>query len=74
MLTGDFVERIGLVTCERALLGHSAKEEASLRSDSRVFDSFPCSAVMSVQGVVLSKMMRSERAKRTVTQATCHET
>ena len=36
VLTADFDERLGLITCERSLLGHSAKEETSLRSDAGV--------------------------------------
>ena len=36
MFTADFNEDRGLITCERALLVHSAKEETSLRSDAGV--------------------------------------
>ena len=74
MLTADFDERVGLKTFEKALLDQLAKDWTSLRSSAWFFDSLKYSAEVSVQEVVLSRMMRTERAKRTVTQAMCHET
>ena len=57
--------------CERALLGHSAKEETSLRSGSGVLTHSSLQRWVSVQQVVKSRMMRTERAKRTVTEEMC---